>query len=113
MTLVGPKIFVWPFGSFVAVFEGRLGPLQGLDLINLSESCPIYESYVHIQMKHTAKMKSYKKNDQTKICTQIIQNGVTKKCNIYIKKKRNRHQHNIDDDGQAMGEEMRHVQMCR
>jgi len=33
----------------------------------------------------------------------------------YIKyiKKRNRHQHNTDDGGQAMGEEMRHVQMSR
>jgi len=33
----------------------------------------------------------------------------------YIKnrKKRNRHQHNTDDVGQAMGEEMRHVQMSR
>ena len=33
----------------------------------------------------------------------------------YIKnrKKRNRHQRNTDDGGQAMGEEMRHVQMSR
>jgi len=31
----------------------------------------------------------------------------------YSKKKRNRHQHNTDDDGQAMSEEMRHVQMSR
>jgi len=30
-----------------------------------------------------------------------------------IEKKRNRHQHNTDDGGQAMGEEMRHVQMSR
>jgi len=30
-----------------------------------------------------------------------------------IKKKRNRHQHNTDDGGQAMGEEMRYVQMSR
>jgi len=29
------------------------------------------------------------------------------------KKKRNRHQHNTDDGRQAMGEEMRHVQMSR
>ena len=29
------------------------------------------------------------------------------------KKKNNRHQHNTDDGGQAMGEEMRHVQMSR
>jgi len=29
------------------------------------------------------------------------------------KKKRSRHQHNTDDGGQAMGEEMRHVQMSR
>jgi len=60
-------------------------------------------------------MKCYKKNNQTKICTQTIQNGVTKKCSIYqkLKKKRNRHQHNTDDGGQAMGEEMRHVQMSR
>jgi len=28
-------------------------------------------------------------------------------------KKRNRHQHNTDDAEQAMGEEMRHVQMSR
>jgi len=28
-------------------------------------------------------------------------------------KKRNRYQHNTDDGGQAMGEEMRHVQMSR
>jgi len=29
------------------------------------------------------------------------------------KKKNNRHQHNADDGGQAMDEEMRHVQMSR
>ena len=29
------------------------------------------------------------------------------------KKKRNRHQHNTDDGGQPMGEEMRYVQMSR
>ena len=29
------------------------------------------------------------------------------------KKKRNKHQHNTDDGGQAMGEEMWHVQMSR
>ena len=29
------------------------------------------------------------------------------------KQKRNRHQHNTDDGGQAVGEEMRHVQMSR
>ena len=28
-------------------------------------------------------------------------------------KKRNRHQHNTDDGGQAMGEEMRHLQVSR
>jgi len=28
-------------------------------------------------------------------------------------KKRNRHQHNTDDGGQAVSEEMRHVQMSR
>jgi len=28
-------------------------------------------------------------------------------------KKHNRHQHNTDDGGQAMREEMRHVQMSR
>jgi len=28
-------------------------------------------------------------------------------------KKHNRHQHNTDDGGQAMGEEIRHVQMNR
>ena len=28
-------------------------------------------------------------------------------------KQRNRHQHNTDDGGQAMGEEMRHAQMSR
>jgi len=52
---------------------------------------------------------------KTKICTQTIQNGVTKKCSIYqkYKKKCNRHQHNTDDGGQAMDEEMRHVQMSR
>jgi len=32
---------------------------------------------------------------------------------IKNKKKHNRHQHNTDDGGQAMGEEMRHVQMSR
>jgi len=29
------------------------------------------------------------------------------------KQKRNRHQYNTDDGGQAVGEEMRHVQMSR
>ena len=29
------------------------------------------------------------------------------------KKQRNRHQHNTDDGRQAVGEEMRHVQMSR
>jgi len=33
--------------------------------------------------------------------------------NIKKQKKRNRHQHNTNDGGQAMGEEMRHVQMSR
>jgi len=32
---------------------------------------------------------------------------------IKNKEKRNRHQHNTDDGGQAMGEEMRHVLMSR
>ena len=42
-------------------------------------------------------MKWYKKTNQTKICTQTIQNGVTKKCSIYQKKKkkRDRHQHSL------------------
>jgi len=40
---------------------------------------------------------------KAKICTQTIQNGVTKKCSIYQKY----------DGGQAMGEDMRHVQMSR
>jgi len=35
------------------------------------------------------------------------------KAQIKKKKKRNRHQHNTDDGGQAMGEEMRHIQMSR
>jgi len=49
-----------------------------------------------------------------KICTQTSQNGVTKKCSTKQKhKKNNRHQHNTDDGRQAMGEEMRHVQMRR
>jgi len=40
--------------------------------------------------------------------------GVTKKCSIHQKlKKNNRHQHKTDDGGRAMGEEMRHVQMSR
>jgi len=59
----------------------------------------------------------YQQKQKAKICTQTIQNGVTKKCSIYHKykknKKRNRHQHNTDDGGQAVGEEMRHVQMSR
>ena len=33
--------------------------------------------------------------------------------NKKIKKKRNRRQHNTDDGRQAVGEEMRHVQMSR
>ena len=41
-------------------------------------------------------------------------NGVTKKCSVYQnKKKRNGHQHNTDDGGKAMGEQMRHVQISR
>jgi len=56
-------------------------------------------------------------SQKAKMCTQTIQNEVTKKCSIYQKykknKKRNRHQHNTDDGRQAMGEEMRHVQMSR
>ena len=32
---------------------------------------------------------------------------------LKIEKKRHRHQHNTDDGGQAMGEEMRHLQMSR
>ena len=55
------------------------------------------------------------KKQKAKICMQTIQNGVTKKCSVYQKnkKKRNRHQHNTDDGGEAMGEEMRYVQMSR
>jgi len=68
------------------------------------------------------KQTMYQKKQKAKICTQTIQNGVTTKCSIYHKykkqiiikiKKRNRHQHNIDDGRQAVGEEMRHVQMSR
>ena len=43
-------------------------------------------------MQHIAKIKN-KKNKKTK--------------------KHNTHQHNTDDDGQAMGEEMRYIQMSR
>jgi len=51
---------------------------------------------------------------QKKICIQTIQNGVKEMYHITkIKKKRNRHQRNTDDGGQAMGEEMRHVQISR
>jgi len=32
---------------------------------------------------------------------------------IKIRKEHNRHQHNTDDGGQAMNEEMRHVQTSR
>jgi len=38
-------------------------------------------SYKHIDIKHAKKQKKTK-NNQTKICTQTIQNGVTKKCSI-------------------------------
>jgi len=47
----------------------------------------------HKEMQHISQIK--KKNKKTK------------------KTKRNRHQHNTDDGGQAVGEEMRHVQMSR
>jgi len=36
ITLAGPKIFVWPFGSFLSLFQDRLGLLQELDLTTLS-----------------------------------------------------------------------------
>jgi len=32
MKLDGPKIFVWPFGLFSALFQDRFYPLQKLDL---------------------------------------------------------------------------------
>jgi len=40
-TLAGPRIFVWPFGSFLALFQVRLGPLQVLDLTTLG---PVWET---------------------------------------------------------------------
>ena len=57
-------------------------------------SDPDKRKYVHKQ----AKMKSQRNATYNK----KIRN-----------KKHNRHQHNTDDGGQAMGEEMRHVPMSR
>jgi len=58
------------------------------------------------------------KNNQAKINKYVHkQSTVESQRNVaYIKnrKKRNRHQHNTDDGGQAiMGEEMRHVRVSR
>jgi len=36
ITPAGHKIFAWPFGSFLALFQARFGPLQKLDLVTLS-----------------------------------------------------------------------------
>jgi len=44
-------------------------------------------------------------------CLGIFTNTSMEK--IQNKKEHNKHQHNTDDGGQAMGEEMRHVQMSR
>ena len=52
--------------------------------------------YVHKQAKMESQRNvAYSNNKEIKI------------------KKHNRHQHNTDDGGQGMGEEMRHVQMSR
>jgi len=55
----------------------------------------------------------------TKLCNAHKQiNGNTVSTNHWITRyikhtAKNRHQHNTDDGGQAMGEELRHVQMSR
>ena len=38
ITLVGPKVFVWPFGSFLAIFQDRFGSLQELGLTVLGSA---------------------------------------------------------------------------
>jgi len=51
--------------------------------------------------------------NEKKMCTQTSQIGVTKKCNISQKQEKikKKHQHNAEDGGQTLGEQMRHVQM--
>jgi len=40
ITLIDPKIFVWPFGSFLALFQDRLnGPLHELIRSDQPGSC--------------------------------------------------------------------------
>jgi len=52
----------------------------------MNMKCYLFESERYKTYQgYTANMKWYKKNNQTKICTQTIQNGVTKKCSIYQK----------------------------
>ena len=46
ITLAGPKILVWPFDYFLALFQDRFGPLQKLDLTTLG---PVWETiFFHI-----------------------------------------------------------------
>ena len=65
-------------------------------------------------LKHTAKMKWYKKQSDKNMYTNNPKSESQRNV-AYIKKKtkNNRHQHKTDDGVQAMGEEMRHVQMSR
>ena len=60
-------------------------------------------------------MKWYKKKTIWQIYVHKQSKMESQRNVAYIKnkKKHNRHQHNTDDGGQAMGEEMRHVQMSR
>ena len=62
----------------------------------------VRQKYVHKQSKMESQRNvTYSKNKKNAIDINITQ------------KKRNRHQHNTDDGGQAMDEEMRRVQMSR
>ena len=55
--------------------------------------------------KKTIRQKYVRKQSKVESQRDVAYIKNRKKCNI--------HQHNTDDGGQAMGEEMRHVQMSR
>jgi len=63
------------------------------------------------RVQHNEKARS--RHNLTLYEQQQEQGGKVGRLNKKNKKKRHRHQHNTDDGGQAMGEEMRHVQISR
>jgi len=87
----------------VIIFNKEPGKYGQLALVELRISAHVKVSIIRVlQMFQTLQFDSH--NHECKKCSPPIKN---------IQYIYSRHQHNTDDDGQAMGEELRHVQMSR